>query len=113
MSDLEASLNAIYRERAHLVAHLAAIYPSHIGTTDSATPGWTVVTVELPTGQACWHIADGDLDLFGHVEQTPQSARGWDGHTTEEKYQRIAQLVAELHPEANRPAAQDKPGNHD
>lgn len=96
---LEA-LNSAYLERAHLVALLAAQHPSHIGHTDPLAPDWAVLTVELPTGQACWHIAAADMDLFGHVQPTPYYARGWDGHSTEEKYQRIDQLVAELHPEA-------------
>lgn len=83
------ALNAAYRERANLVALLAAQYPSHIGRTDADAPDWVVVTIELPTGQACWHIAADDLVLFGHVQQTPAGARPWDGHSAEEKYQRI------------------------
>lgn len=94
------ALNAAYRERAHLTALLASQYPSHIGHTDPASPNWAVLTVELPTGQACWHIAPADMDLFAHVQPTPRYARGWDGHSTEEKYRRIDQLVADLHPEA-------------
>jgi hypothetical protein len=99
--DPSDALAAAYRERAHLVALLATWYPSHIGHTDPAAPDWAVVTVELPTGQACWHVATDDMDLFRHVQSTLYYARGWDGHTTDEKYQRIVQLVAELHPEAN------------
>ena len=41
-------LDATYRERAHLVAHLAALHPSHIGHTDPAAPDWAVVTIETP-----------------------------------------------------------------
>ena len=89
----ETERDGAYRERAHLVALLAAQYPSHIGHTDPSAPDWAVVTVELPTGQACWHVAPADMDLFGHVEPTPRYARGWDGHTTDEKYERIAALV--------------------
>lgn len=78
---------AVYRERAHLVAHLAAVYPSCIGYTDPAEPDWAVVTVSLPTGQACWHVAPGDMDLFGFVPAS--DAELWDGHSTEEKYARL------------------------
>jgi hypothetical protein len=77
----------VYRERAHLVAHLAAVYPSRIGHTDPAEPEWAVVTISLPTGQATWHVAPGDMDLFGHVRT--DNAEPWDGHTTEEKYARL------------------------
>lgn len=76
--------DAIYRERAHLVAHLAAIYPS--SWKDSGEPGWPLVFIDLPTGQCAWHVAEADMDLFSHVQ--PGSA-SWDGHSTEEKYQRI------------------------
>ena len=95
-----AALDAAYRERAHLLALLAAWQPAHIGHTDPAASDWAVLTVELPTGQACWHIAPADMDLFAHVQPKPRHARGWDGHSTEEKYARVRQLVAELHPEA-------------
>lgn len=78
---------AIYRERAHLVAHLAALYPSHIGHTDIDEPEWAVVTISLPTGQATWHVAPDDMDLFGHVRT--DISEPWDGHTTEQKYARL------------------------
>ncbi|MFJ3812572.1 hypothetical protein ACIPWE_40215 [Streptomyces sp. NPDC090073] len=78
--------DTIYRERAHLVAHLAAIYPSAIGYTDPEEPEWAVVNISLPTGQACWHIAPDDMDLFEHVTKANYV---WDGHTTEQKYGRL------------------------
>jgi hypothetical protein len=75
----------VYRERAHLLAHLAAIYPSHF-QSDPAEPDWPVLFISLPTGQACWHIAPDDLDLFPHVAPGGDT---WDGHTTELKYRRL------------------------
>ena len=101
----EAALNAAYRERAHLVALLAALWPSHIGVTDPTTD-WPVVTVELPTGQACWHVSPNDVDLFGHVEPTPRYARGWDGHSTEEKYERVDQITRQVQKSVDIPAPQ-------
>jgi hypothetical protein len=89
----EAERDGAYRERAHLVAHLAAIHPSHIGYTDPNAPDWAVVIIETPTGQMSWHIADRDMDLFGHVRPTNRICRGWDGHTTDEKYERLQALV--------------------
>lgn len=89
----DQALNAAYRERAHLVALLAALYPSHIGYTDPAEPGWAVVTIETPAGQLSWHIAPGDLPLFEHVQPTSRISRGWDGHTTDEKYERVRRLT--------------------
>jgi hypothetical protein len=91
-----------YRERAQLLAYLAAAHESHIGYTDPDVPTWPVLTVEAPTGQMCWHINPADLDLFGHVPQVDPVAIGWDGHTTEEKYQRLAALVSATAEEADR-----------
>jgi hypothetical protein len=89
--DVEAERDGAYRERAHLVAHLASLYPSHIGLTDPNAPDWAVVTVETPTGQMTWHIAATDLGLFEHVERSLDPV--WDGHTTEQKYERLRQLT--------------------
>ena len=102
IAQLEAERDGAYRERAHLVALLAAQYPSHIGYTDPTSPDWAVVTVELDTGQACWHIAAEDMHVFAHVEPTPRYARGWDCHTTEEKYARVDKLACQLHAAAER-----------
>lgn len=85
----------VYRERAHLVAHLAAIYPATMGA-DPEAPAWPVVTIWLPTGPACWHIALADLNLFSHV---PPGRNGWDGHTTDEKYERLDQWTKFLKPD--------------
>ena len=91
--NLRAERDGVYRERAHLLAHLAATHPSHLGYTDPDIPTWPVLTVETPTGQMCWHINPTDLDLFGHVTWADPVAIGWDGHTTEEKYQRLRELT--------------------
>lgn len=90
----EEALRPVYRERAHLVAHLAGLYPSVIAFSDPEEPEWPVVYVDTPAGQCSWHLSLADLDLFGHVEQVPADdpRAQWDGHTTEEKYQRLAAL---------------------
>ncbi|MCX5431897.1 hypothetical protein OHU11_30060 [Streptomyces sp. NBC_00257] len=95
-ADLDAlydQLDATYRERAHFVAHLASLHPSHIGHTDQNLPDWAVVTIETPAGQMSWHIAPRDMDLFTRVQPTNRICRGWDGHTTNEKYQRMRDLT--------------------
>lgn len=94
----EAERDGVYRERAHLVAYLAALHPSHIGHTDPDAPDWSVVIVETPGGQLSWHIAERDTDLFEHVRTTDRVCRGWDGHTTDEKYERLRALTAVTHP---------------
>jgi hypothetical protein len=89
------AMAGVYRERASLVAYLAACNPSVIVPgADPEASGWPVLYVNTVCGQMSWHISPDDLDLFGHVPihkdgQPPT----WDGHTTEEKYRRLAELV--------------------
>lgn len=81
------------RERASLVAHLAR--------TQSAA-GWKVTTDNDPkdanghrvyiassSGQLSWHFSPIDADLFAEFPFEPTV---WDGHTTAEKYERLAAL---------------------
>jgi hypothetical protein len=86
---LEAARNGAYTERNRLVAFLTSIYPS--GVRKTAIPGWDeawhgCVYIDLPTGQASWHFHDSEAHLFAHL--TPYDGE-WDGHTTEEKYERL------------------------
>lgn len=54
---------------------------------DPAEPDWPVAYIELPTGQVSWHM--------------PAHPDSWDGHTTEEKFERIRALV-EQHYQAHQ-----------
>ena len=93
VDEARAERDAAYRERARLVAFLAACYESGM-LTDSAEPDWPVVYVSTPAGQLSWHIAKGDLGLFAHVPVTTDPA--WDGHTTEAKYERLAAMTIRI-----------------
>jgi hypothetical protein len=88
-----SALDAVYRERQHLLAHLAASYPSVlVDGADREAPSWPVLFVKLPTGQVSWHIGPDDRDLFPHVERAVGGMPGapiWDGHDTAEKYRRL------------------------
>ena len=89
-------LNAAYRERAHLIAALAAIYPAEFRENpDEDYEDWPIIYVQLPTGQASWHISPRDTDLFSGVKFGTDAE--WDGHTTEAKYERIDKLTHMLH----------------
>lgn len=81
---------SIYRERAHLVAFLAAVYPSEI-RRDPADPDWPMVYVRSPEGGLGWHISPDDMDLFGHLDVATHNE--WDEHTTEQKYGRLRALT--------------------
>ena len=45
--------------------------------------------IDLPTGQASWHYHDREAHLFAGL---PPYTKPWDGHTTPEKYERLAAL---------------------
>lgn len=83
----------VFRERAALVAFLTNIYPASIAYNDPDEPDWPVVYVETPEGQLSWHIHEDDLDLFNGVDiRRGADAPAWDGHSTDEKYQRLSRL---------------------
>lgn len=88
------SESGVYSERAHLVALLAALYPSTWNFSDPENPEWPVVYVQLPTGQASWHIDPVDWWMFGGVKKDP--AVQWDGHSTRAKYRRITALTLQI-----------------
>ncbi|TDD24998.1 hypothetical protein E1287_37700 [Actinomadura sp. KC06] len=98
-------LNAAYRERARLVAHLAASYPGDavLAFSDPDAPGWAVLTIATPAGQLSWHIAAEDLDLFPEylvARVHPEDERAtWDGHDTPTKYERLSVLASQTHAE--------------
>ncbi len=78
----------VYRERACLTSFLSKIYPSRLSYSDPDEPEWAVLYVYSPEGQLSWHISPDDMDLFGHLVVV--EGVEWDGHTTEEKYERLA-----------------------
>lgn len=79
-----------YEERNRLVALLAKTAPSGIATTniEGWNPEWHgAVYIDFPWGQASWHFHDSQRHLFDNI---PPYDGEWDGHTTEEKYQKIS-----------------------
>jgi hypothetical protein len=96
----EAERDGAYRERAHLVALLAALTPGAVVAPahDVEESGWWIAYLNIGGQQASWHISPRDTDLFAGVEQAgvndPRAQ--WDGHTTEEKYAWIADYTAGL-----------------
>lgn len=79
-------IDEVYEERNRVVAALTGAFPS--GTReDKNQPGWRIVYVDLPTGQVSWHYGEKDAHLFAHL---PPYLKDYDGHTTEEKYRRVA-----------------------
>jgi hypothetical protein len=102
LATAEKERDGAYRERAQLLAWLAALHPAvRTLAPDVKEPGWQILYLNPTTGgQMTWHIAPRDLELFDHVEYVPAGSGDqralWDGHTTEIKYERIASLTADL-----------------
>lgn len=103
--DYRKERDVAYTERNRLVAALARVLsagPTRTGPPvawladhrdkpgENWDPEWrTIVFIEGPTGQLSWHLHDSDVALFDGLPRGPNS---WDGHTTHEKYERVARL---------------------
>ncbi|MEU8473729.1 hypothetical protein [Streptomyces hygroscopicus] len=97
----EAERDQAYRERAHLLAWLAALHPANAVITTAADideDGWQLLYLLVGGWQMSWHIAPRDGALFEHVEHVdPGDPRAqWDGHSTDQKYRRMQEHVARL-----------------
>lgn len=76
------------------VGILTRLWPSHLAPRAKPDEqGWSlVVCVHSPAGQLAWALSIEEAHAyFPHLET---SANDWDGHTTAEKHERIASLVA-------------------
>jgi hypothetical protein len=103
LDELHDALDGAYRERAQLLALLAALHPSVIAPApDVDEPGWQILYLRIGGRQASWHIAPRDAELYAHVEHVPTDDRRaqWDGHSTEEKYAHIGEQAARLYADA-------------
>lgn len=100
---LERQKNGAYSERNQLVAALSKMFPASLERHPEEDKAWDddwrwIVFIDLPTGQASWHIHDSELAMFDHLPR--HIGRTWDGHTTDEKYARLASMtpMPEMHP---------------
>jgi hypothetical protein len=87
------SLDDVYQDR-NLVVQLAAILAQRLGFqvwvgVDKDEPDWPVIYIDLPTGQVSWHIPQHEL-----IAKLNPSEEKWDGHSPEEKQQRIREFLA-------------------
>ena len=92
----QEQLDAVYKERNALVCALSKVFPSYLmeHPKDDASwdPEWrTIVCINGPNGQMTWHIHSSELrDFERHLPWS--DVNDWDGHTTEEKYRRLANI---------------------
>jgi len=90
--------NKAYAERnmcIALIARLAEMLGYNVGMKRHEGEDWEddwrhVIFIDLPTGQLSWHLHDSEMENFPGI--VPY-LKEWDGHTTEEKYQRIAAFI--------------------
>ena len=91
--ELEKQKDNAYKERDMLVCALSKLFPStlgrHVGEPWEYDWRW-IVFINLPAGQCAWHIHDSELSMFDHLIRFNDIR--WDGHTAEEKYERLASL---------------------
>lgn len=96
--ELQASrerTDAVYRERDRCVALIARLaldlgfnawLGKHVG--ENWEDDWrNIVFIHLPCGQLSWHIHDSELYLFSFLNG--RTGEPWDGHSTEDKYERM------------------------
>lgn len=107
-NDPSLAWDELYREREHLVAHLAAIYPSVM--VPATVDQWAIVYIVLPGNrQFSRHIAAENLDLFTHVTTTTQRGETiWDGHTHAEGYKRLQFATDEMAVAFGHPSWKEK-----
>jgi hypothetical protein len=87
------SLNDVYAERNAVVLAFARMAEDEgwpvAQVVDSTEPDWPVLLIETPYGQVSWHLRRCEMP-----SDIPTAVGWhWDGHTTAEKYARLARLV--------------------
>lgn len=90
-----ATSDEVYAERDMLVAALSKMFYSHLSRHPSADLGWeaewrNIVCIHGPHGTMTWHIHERELPWFAHLSY--HSSCLWDGHSTADKYWRLAKI---------------------
>lgn len=96
LAEMTRQKDAAYNERDRCVALLARMakalgYRAGLAEHPSEDASWdhdwrTIVFVDLPGGQASWHVHDSERPLFVALNVYDGE---WDGHSSEEKYRRV------------------------
>lgn len=78
---------------AILAASLLADDGCNVGWgVDDNEPDWPVLYIDLPTGQISYHIP---RELYERLPNRPEYSGAWDGHTDDEKRERLWQLFTD------------------
>lgn len=112
---LKVQKDGAYAERDRLVCALSKLFLASLERHPDSDTTWEddwrwIVFIDLPTGQATWHIHDSELAWFDHLPRF--AGKVWDGHTTPEKYARLAALSASPDTSSSSPRQKplDEPG---
>lgn len=95
VADMRARKDVAYDERNRMVAVLTKLFPASLERHPEEDLEWEddwrwVVYIDSPAGQLSWHIHDRQVPMFEHLPRF--QGRKWDGHTTEDKYKRLAEM---------------------
>lgn len=93
LHDLVAQKDNAYAERDKCLV-LAALMAQRLGLKvgigidqKAESSEWaSILFIDLPAGQVSWHIHESEASMFYFVGAYDGA---WDGHTTDEKYQRV------------------------
>ena len=92
MTDQSSTLNDAYFDRNQAVLALAKLAMKlgyKVGIKhDPNEPDWPVIMIDLPTGQVGWHLPRDEI-----VGKWPEYDGEWDGHSLEEKRDRIRKFL--------------------
>lgn len=96
--DRLAALGEAYRDRNLVVQAFAWAmeqqgWPVAWGA-DESEPGWPVLYIETPQGQVSWHIPVAER-IYEPPVRPEHGPVAWDGHTTEEKFARLAAALGD------------------
>lgn len=106
LDGLEVAKNQAYSERNQLVALLSKLFPASLERHNEADKEWEddwrwIVFIDFGMrgteygqkvpGVLSWHIHDSELSRFDHLPRQ-KGVHTWDGHTTMEKYVRLADV---------------------
>lgn len=94
VDEMQRTIDNAYNERNRVVAALARLVIAaggKAGLSKTEIEGWdpawhNCVYIDGPNGQLSWHFHDREAPLFHSL---PPYKKGWDGHTTEQKYERL------------------------
>ena len=92
MTDQSSTLQDAYFDRNQAVQGLGRL-ALELGYTaglkiDPKEPDWPVLMIDLPSGQVGWHLPAEEI-----IGDWPEYPGDYDGHSLEEKRQRMAKFL--------------------